>query len=58
MIFPVADILAILSKIVTLNPGDLVFTGTPSGVGYARKPQELLHPGSRIVSTIEGDGSI
>ncbi|MBE0463033.1 fumarylacetoacetate hydrolase family protein [Halomonas sp. AOP43-A1-21] len=58
MIFPVADILAILSKIVTLNPGDLVFTGTPSGVGYARKPQEFLQPGSCIVSTIEGIGSI
>lgn len=58
LIFPVAEVIAILSRIVTLKPGDLVFTGTPSGVGYARKPPEFLQPGSTVVSTIEGIGSI
>lgn len=58
LIFPVAEVIAILSRIVTLKPGDLIFTGTPSGVGYARKPPEFLQPGSTVVSTIEGIGSI
>ncbi len=58
MIFSVPEIISILSQIVTLNPGDLIFTGTPSGVGYARKPPEALQPGSRVVSRIDGIGEI
>ena len=45
MIFPVPELLAFLSRSFTLRPGDLVATGTPSGVGYARTPAWLLHAG-------------
>ncbi len=58
MIFPVTEIIEILSRIVTLYPGDLIFTGTPSGVGFGRSPREFLKPGQRVVSTIEGIGRI
>ncbi len=58
MIFSVPEIISILSQVVTLEPGDLIFTGTPAGVGYARKPAEFLQPGSRVVSTITGIGQI
>jgi 2-keto-4-pentenoate hydratase/2-oxohepta-3-ene-1,7-dioic acid hydratase in catechol pathway len=39
-------------------PGDLVFTGTPPGVGMARKPQEFLQPGMTLISEIEGIGKL
>jgi len=58
MIFSVSDIIAILSEIVALEPGDLIFTGTPSGVGYSRKPPLFLASGSEISSSIEGLGTI
>lgn len=58
MIFSVPEIVSILSQVVTLEPGDLIFTGTPAGVGYARKPAQFLQPGSRVVSTISGIGRI
>ncbi|EKY3917378.1 fumarylacetoacetate hydrolase family protein [Enterobacter hormaechei] len=58
MIFSVPDIIAIISGIVTLKPGDIIFTGTPSGVGFAREPAEYLQPGQVVVSTIEGIGAL
>lgn len=58
MIFPVPDLLAFLSRSFTLRPGDLVATGTPSGVGYARTPAWLLHPGDSVEVEIEGIGSV
>lgn len=58
MIFPVADLLAFLSRTFTLRPGDLVATGTPSGVGYARTPAWLLHAGDNVEVEIEGIGSV
>jgi 2-keto-4-pentenoate hydratase/2-oxohepta-3-ene-1,7-dioic acid hydratase in catechol pathway len=39
-------------------PGDLIFTGTPEGVGYARNPPRFLHPGDELTSTIEGIGDL
>jgi len=54
LIFGVPEILAYLSLIVTLEPGDLIFTGTPPGVGAARKPPVWLKPGD--VATVEIDG--
>jgi 2,4-didehydro-3-deoxy-L-rhamnonate hydrolase len=39
-------------------PGDVLFTGTPPGVGMARKPQEFLQPGTTLVSEIEGIGRL
>lgn len=58
MIFPVPQLLAFLSRTFTLRPGDLVATGTPSGVGYARTPAWLLHPGDSVEVEIEGIGSV
>jgi 2-keto-4-pentenoate hydratase/2-oxohepta-3-ene-1,7-dioic acid hydratase in catechol pathway len=55
-IFPVAPLLAYLSQVVTLEPGDLIFTGTPPGVGVARKPPVFLKPGDEVEVEIEGIG--
>jgi 2-keto-4-pentenoate hydratase/2-oxohepta-3-ene-1,7-dioic acid hydratase in catechol pathway len=58
MIFPVSELIARLSSVVTLWPGDLVFTGTPSGVGMARTPPWFLEKGDEVVSVIEGLGEL
>lgn len=56
MIFPVADLLSYLSGIVTLYPGDIIFTGTPAGIG---QPQGVaLQPGDVVTTTIEGVGQL
>jgi 2-keto-4-pentenoate hydratase/2-oxohepta-3-ene-1,7-dioic acid hydratase in catechol pathway len=54
MIFDVPSILAYLSQVFTLEPGDLIFTGTPPGVGFARKPPVFLKAGD--VAEVEIDG--
>lgn len=56
MIFPVARIISILSEVMTLEPGDVIATGTPSGVGYARKPPLFLAPGMTVEVEVEGIG--
>ncbi|MBL8792825.1 MAG: fumarylacetoacetate hydrolase family protein [Planctomycetia bacterium] len=56
MIFQVGDILAYLSQVFTLQVGDLIFTGTPPGVGIARKPQVFLKAGDVAEVEIEGFG--
>lgn len=58
MIFGVAALVAYLSKWCTLEPGDLIFTGTPAGVGSTREPRRYLAAGEEIVSTIEGIGTM
>lgn len=58
MLFSVADLVARLSAICRLLPGDLIFTGTPAGVGNRMTPPRYLHPGERLVSRIEGIGEI
>lgn len=58
MIFPVAEIVARLSAVLPLLPGDVIFTGTPSGIGWARDPKVLLRPGDDLVTTIGGIGSL
>jgi 2,4-didehydro-3-deoxy-L-rhamnonate hydrolase len=58
LIFPVPELVSRLSHIVTLWPGDLIFTGTPSGVGYARTPPRFLHAGDVLTSFIEGIGEL
>jgi 2-keto-4-pentenoate hydratase/2-oxohepta-3-ene-1,7-dioic acid hydratase in catechol pathway len=58
MIFSVPELLAFLSARIPLDPGDLVFTGTPAGVGSTRTPRRYLKPGETIVSTIEGLGTM
>jgi 2,4-diketo-3-deoxy-L-fuconate hydrolase len=56
MVFPVAALIAILSQSVTLEPGDVISTGTPSGVGFARKPPMFLKPGDVLEAEIGGIG--
>ena len=58
MLFSVATIIARLSGILTLEPGDIIATGTPSGVGNGRVPKEFLAPGDRVESTVEGIGTM
>ncbi len=57
LIFPVAELIAWISRICTLEPGDLIFTGTPSGVGQGRKPPRFLRPGMVVETSIEGVGT-
>ena len=58
LVFGVADLIADLSKIITLEPGDLIATGTPSGVGSARSPREWLTDGAEVVTMVEGIGEL
>ena len=56
LIFDVASLIAITSEAMTLEPGDVIATGTPAGVGYARKPPVFLRTGDQIQVEIEGLG--
>ena len=56
LLFSPAEIIAYASQAITLKPGDLIATGTPGGVGNARKPPVYLHPGNVLRTWIEGLG--
>ena len=58
MVFGVPALVAYLSRWCTLAPGDLIFTGTPAGVGSTRNPRRYLSAGDEVVSTIEGIGTL
>ena len=58
MIFGVAEIIAFTSQTITLEPGDLIATGTPAGVGVFRDPPVFLQPGDEITIEIDGIGSL
>jgi 2-keto-4-pentenoate hydratase/2-oxohepta-3-ene-1,7-dioic acid hydratase in catechol pathway len=58
MLFDVAAIIAELSRYLTLEPGDVIATGTPAGVGFARTPPEFLQPGDLMETTVEGIGTL
>ncbi len=58
MVFRVADLIAFISASITLEPGDLVVTGTPSGVGVFREPPVFLVPGDVVRVDVEGIGSV
>jgi 2,4-didehydro-3-deoxy-L-rhamnonate hydrolase len=58
LIFSVPRLVAELSAVVPLLPGDVIFTGTPAGVGFARRPPRFLRPGQTIESWIEGIGTM
>jgi 2-keto-4-pentenoate hydratase/2-oxohepta-3-ene-1,7-dioic acid hydratase in catechol pathway len=58
MIFSVAEIIAYASQVITLEPGDLIATGTPAGVGVFRDPKVLLQDGDEVAVEIEGVGTL
>ncbi len=58
MVFGVAEIVSFVSQAITLEPGDLIITGTPAGVGAFRKPPVWMQPGDKITIEIDGVGSI
>lgn len=58
MVFDVPQLIALLSAVTPLLPGDLVFTGTASGVGVFREPRRYLRPGDELVTEIEGLGTL
>jgi 2-keto-4-pentenoate hydratase/2-oxohepta-3-ene-1,7-dioic acid hydratase in catechol pathway len=58
LIFKVPELIAYLSHVFTLNPGDLIFTGTPPGVGMARTPQLWLKAGDHVACEIDGVGRL
>ena len=57
-IFRIPELIAFLSSVFTLEPGDMVSTGTPAGVGYKRKPPVFLQPGDEVVVRVEGLGEL
>lgn len=58
MIFELGEVLALVSRTMTLNPGDIIVTGTPEGVGYVRTPPVLLNDGDVVTIDIERIGSV
>ena len=58
MIWSVASLIEYISRVITLDPGDLIVTGTPSGVGVFRDPPIFLEPGDRARCEIEGIGMV
>jgi 2,4-didehydro-3-deoxy-L-rhamnonate hydrolase len=58
MIFSVAEIIAYVSQVITLEPGDLIATGTPAGVGVFRDPKVLLKDGDEVSIEIDGLGTL
>ena len=58
LIFPVDELITYVSGICALSPGDLIFTGTPPGVGFARKPPVFLKPGDTVEVEIEKLGTL
>src|SRR5207247_11214236 len=58
LIFGVPELIEFLSQTITLEPGDVIATGTPSGVGFARKPPVFLRPGDMMEVEIESVGKL
>jgi 2-keto-4-pentenoate hydratase/2-oxohepta-3-ene-1,7-dioic acid hydratase in catechol pathway len=58
LVFDIWDQIAHLSQAMTLEPGDLIFTGTPGGIGAAMKPMQFLKAGDRVRIEIDGLGAL
>lgn len=56
LLFSAVDLIKYVSTILTLNPGDLIATGTPGGIGSARRPQRWLTDGAELVTSVQGIG--
>jgi len=58
LVFDPAQLVSYVSTMISLRPGDIIASGTPGGVGHARKPPRYLSPGSRVQTTIDGIGTL
>jgi 2-keto-4-pentenoate hydratase/2-oxohepta-3-ene-1,7-dioic acid hydratase in catechol pathway len=58
LIFKTPQLITFLSSVFTLEPGDIISTGTPAGVGFARKPPRWLRPGDEVTVRVEGLGEL
>jgi len=58
MVFGVAEAIAFLTRVMTLEPGDIIATGTPAGVGQSRDPQVWLHDGDVVEVEVDGIGTL
>jgi len=58
MMFPIVEMLVYITQGITLEPGDVIFTGTPSGVGHARKPPVWMKNGDTVEVEIEQIGNL
>jgi acylpyruvate hydrolase len=58
LVFPPAALVSYISQIFTLNPGDVIASGTPGGVGHARKPPRYLADGQTLTTVVEGIGTL
>jgi acylpyruvate hydrolase len=58
LIFSIPKLIATISEFTTLQPGDVILTGTPAGIGYRRTPQLFLNDGDTVTVEIDGVGSI
>jgi len=58
MLFPVAQLIAFITEAITLEPGDVIYSGTPPGVGHARQPPVYLQPGDTVRVEIDRIGSL
>jgi 2-keto-4-pentenoate hydratase/2-oxohepta-3-ene-1,7-dioic acid hydratase in catechol pathway len=58
MLFRIPDLIADLSTVFTLEPGDIIATGTPAGVGAGRTPQQWMWDGDVVEATVEGIGTL
>jgi 2-keto-4-pentenoate hydratase/2-oxohepta-3-ene-1,7-dioic acid hydratase in catechol pathway len=56
MIFSVTELVSYISRFMSLQPGDVILTGTPAGVGLGQKPPTYLHPGDLVTASIDGLG--
>jgi acylpyruvate hydrolase len=58
MVFSVPFLISYISSLATLEPGDVILTGTPAGIGCNRNPQVFLQPGDQISIQIDGIGTL
>lgn len=58
LIFKIPRLIEYISSVVTLEPGDVIATGTPGGIGFKRNPQRLLRPGDQVTIHVEGIGEL
>lgn len=58
LVFTICQLISSLSRVLPLFPGDVIFTGTPNGIGWTRNPKRLIGPGDELTTVIEGIGQM